>query len=1215
MAGDEGTGRTTGESAARFVVAIGASAGALEALRTLLGGLRANTGAAFIVVAHRSTRRVSSFVELLRPYTELGIREAGAATPLEPDVVAVVPATAGIAAIDTHLRLAPAASIEARRGRVDAVFRAVAAARGGRSIGIVLTGAGSDGALGLAQIKGRGGLTIVQDPVEAEQDGMPRSAIDGGGVDLVLPLRDIPSAIARYCGTQPRLPIGGDGAGESAALAELLEQLEARTGRAFGAYARGPLERRVGKRMRLHGFEDWPRYVDLVRSDSGEAEALCNELLLNVTEFFGHQPAFERLERSLLPKILEAKSDAHDTLRAWLVGCSTGEDAYSLAIALLEAREQRAVRPAIQLFASDLADEPLRYARLGVYPAEIAETMPSARLTKFFLREDGTYRVRPHLRNLVVFARHDVVSDFPFSNLDLVVCGRTVLENLTPDARLAVLRNFHYGLLPNGVLMVDSAAALDIDAPSLFAPDGQSGVYRRVASAPRLPALSTPAFASAQPHERRAPGSEEKRALPDSRVLHLALLERYTPASVLVDSRGRVVHYSQRAGRYLRVPGGELTHELVRLVREPLRSAVRAGLDAAGRTSETWSSDALLVHADNGVRRVVVHVEPSGPGFPAADVRLVVFEEVGAGDTVRDDQRVVPAADFTLRLGSELDEASRRLKAAVEREQARVATEADAGDNDADLAGALDDLEAAKQELRSIHEELTTLDQDNRQRLEELGRLSADLEVLLESTGLATLFLDHSLNVVRFTSPLLGIFHVVPGDRGKPLAELTHRLRGDELLADAQRVLDHLAPIEREVEADNGKWYLLRMLPYRSAPKGIGGVAITLVDITSRKKAERELLEADRRKDEFIALLAHELRNPLAPISSGIEILKRRDLDPAIAERVTLTMSRQAAQLVRLIDDLLDVSRITSGRLQLRKKLVGLADIVRDAVAAVRPIIDRSGHELTVNMPRERIALDADAARLTQVLANLVNNAARYTPNGGKIEVGVRRDGEEAVVTVTDNGYGIAEDALPHVFEMFYQGADPRSPTQAGLGIGLGLAKSLVDMHGGTITAESAGLDCGSTFTVRLPVQHDVGAEQAATATRVEQALGGHRVLVVDDNADAAQTLATLIRTLGTNDVHVAFSGEEALPIAERVRPDTVFLDLKMPDMDGYEVAERLRREPWCEDTWLVALTGWGLDEHKRRTQRSGFDQHLTKPADRAALEVILSRPPLHARH
>jgi CheY-like chemotaxis protein len=265
------------------------------------------------------------------------------------------------------------------------------------------------------------------------------------------------------------------------------------------------------------------------------------------------------------------------------------------------------------------------------------------------------------------------------------------------------------------------------------------------------------------------------------------------------------------------------------------------------------------------------------------------------------------------------------------------------------------------------------------------------------------------------------------------------------------------------------------------------------------------------------------------------------------------------------------------------------------------------GHELIVDVPTEPVVLDADAARLAQVLANLLNNAARYTPSGGRIELSATRAQNMAVVRVQDNGYGIDESAVPHVFEMFYQGNDPRSSPQSGLGIGLALARSLVNMHGGTIGVTSGGVDCGSEFTLRLPVLLDA-AIPASDAGRALPALGRHRVLVVDDNADAARTLAMLIEALGEPDVHVAFSGAEALPLAERIKPDTVFLDLKMAGMDGFELAQRLRQEPWANNAWLVALTGWGLDDHKRRTKDAGFDQHLTKPADRAELEAILAR-------
>jgi CheY-like chemotaxis protein len=398
-------------------------------------------------------------------------------------------------------------------------------------------------------------------------------------------------------------------------------------------------------------------------------------------------------------------------------------------------------------------------------------------------------------------------------------------------------------------------------------------------------------------------------------------------------------------------------------------------------------------------------------------------------------------------------------------------------------------------------------------------------------------------------------------------------------------------------------------LPYKSPSNRVAGAVLTLIDITDRKRAERELREADRRKDDLLALLAHELRNPLAPIVTGIDLLRQAKNNPQVLDQVTTTMARQARQLVRLVDDLLELSRVSGGRLRLRKACVPLRDIVRDAVASVRPMMERQGHELRVTLPEVPIELDADGARLTQVLANLLNNAARYTPEGGAIAVDATREAHEAVVTVRDNGIGIPRSVLERIFEMFYQGDQGRLTRGGGLGIGLTLARSLVEMHGGTIVASSAGSNHGSEFTVRLPIADRPAAVDTGEQPVARTTLGGHRVLIVDDNIDAAKTLGMLVETLGENEVHVAHNGTDALRMAQEERPDVVLLDLKMPGMDGYEVARRLRSESWGRDLTLVAVTGWALEDHKRRTHDAGFDRHLTKPADIASLAAVLSAP------
>jgi two-component system CheB/CheR fusion protein len=720
----------------------------------------------------------------------------------------------------------------------------------------------------------------------------------------------------------------------------------------------------------------------------------------------------------------------------------------------------------------------------------------------------------------------------------------------------------------------------------------------------RLP-LTLPVQVVRHPARRRRDLSQARASLSSAAAIHAHAVERFFPPSVLIDGANRIIHYAAQASRYVRIPGGEPTHELIKLVREPLRSRLRAAIDTVRRDSIKRTTEPFTGLTDDGPRALRLVVEPvqGAPGW-----LLIIFDELSEERREGERPGSSAPAETVSQLQADLEQTHQRSR--------------DAGAHAAvaELGSILTELDSAKQELQAVNEQLTTVDQENQRRIGELDQLSAGLQQLLESTGIPTLFLDRDLRIVRFTPQLSEIFHVRDLDVGRPFLDVTHDLICEHIASDARRAVEHRVSVEREVSSRHGRWYLMRMLPYHSVSQNEDGAVVTLIDITARKQAEDELRSADRRKDEFIALLAHELRNPLAPISSGIEVLKIAGDDPHLTKQVLTTIERQTGQLVRLVDDLLDISRIRGGKLRLRKSLVNLADVVRDAVTAVRPMIERAEHELTILLPHERVMLDADHTRLTQVLANLLNNAARYTPKNGRIAVVAERDGDHLVLKVQDNGFGIPEDVLNHVFEMFYQGDDARVSRNTGLGIGLTLAKSLVEMHGGTIGVSSPGADQGSEFKLRLPISK--GAVQAARAPDQSEDLSGHRVLIVDDNADAAETLQLLMNTLGSNDVQVAGSGPEALAKAVDLKPDIVLLDLKMPDMDGYEVARRIRREPWGANVLLVALTGWGLEEHKRRSKEAGFDRHLTKPADRATLKAALRHPrasapqgPLDIRH
>ncbi len=1184
-----------------FVVGIGASAGGLDALRTLFATVPPNPGVAFVVVVHLSPEHESHLDELLKPHTSLAVQQVNETVLLEPDHVYVIPPNANLSAVDTHLRLAPLERRRIERAPIDHFFRTLARAHDGRSVAVILTGNGSDGSRGFRRIRESGGLTIAQDPEEAQCDGMPRSAIASGMVDVVAPLREIVAKALGFCATRPVLPAPNDAGGANdESLREILAVLQAKTGHDFSVYRHKSLYSRIARRMQICSVERLGEYLAILRDTPGEPHALSDDLLLTVAEFFDDQPFFAALEQEILPQIFRQNAAADGAVRVWSIGCSTGEEAYSLSMLLVEQAERSDKGTKVRVFATDLADDLLQRAREGIYPHEVAQTLSRARLFRFFEEAHGHYRVRRELRDLVVFASHNLFSDPPFVHLDLIVC-RTLLHDLQPDIRPAVVRLLHNALDADGVLVLDPRD--EIEATGLFVREGKSGVYRRVErpGAPRAEPLERIRRLAATPGER--PGVVPKLG-DDLAPLHERLVRQFASPSLLVDLNGDVARFSDGMSAFVRLPGGRPTRKAVELVREALRPEVETALATLRANGGGWRSGIVRMRTEDGVRQLVLRAESAGD-----DWILLSFDTVAAQapePAVRKPEPIDIA-----QLAFDLERAERRLHAVLESQRDdRRAFESSQGGLQIEideLRMILQELESSRQELQAANEELLALDADNRRKIRELAELSADLNHLLESTGVATIFVDRDLRIVRFTLQFAAQLGLRNQDRGRSLADLSIGAPAIALEADARAVIEHGAAIEREMAGPSQKFYLVRVQPYSFEAGQPEGAVITFIDITERKRVEERLREADRRKDEFLALLAHELRNPLAPITSGIELLKMAGNDSSIVDQVSATLARQTRQLVRLVDDLLEISRISGGRLKLQRSPVALADVVADAVASVQPLIERAGHELSVTLPSEPLVLDADGQRLAQVFGNLLNNAVRYTPTAGKVSLNARREDCEAVVTVRDSGIGMSAETRERVFEMFFQGGDARRSGGTGLGIGLTLAKSLIEMHGGSIAVASEGTGRGTELTLRLPLAERQFVPRDDTAQR-DADLGGHRVLIVDDNTDAAETLSVLMRTLGTNEVQTAANGADALHAGGSFAPDIVLLDLKMPGMDGFEVARRIRQEPWGAHTLLVALTGYGHDEHRRRTREAGFDRHLTKPASRAAIASLLER-------
>jgi len=495
------------------------------------------------------------------------------------------------------------------------------------------------------------------------------------------------------------------------------------------------------------------------------------------------------------------------------------------------------------------------------------------------------------------------------------------------------------------------------------------------------------------------------------------------------------------------------------------------------------------------------------------------------------------------------------------------------------------------------------------EKLGELNQSNSDLKNLFESTEIATIFLDRHLIIRSFTRAIGTLYNLIPGDQGRPLTDIASRLLYPDLRKDVAFVLDTLRPLERRVtHEDLSAHYITRILPYREPDNTVSGVLVTFIDITTIVQAEAALREADVRKEVFLATLSHELRNPLAPIRTAARLLETPALPPGQLARAQAIISRQVHHMSSLLDDLLDVSRITRGSFPIKKDLVDVKSLIEAAVEAVQPAMDAKRHTLRVEIPEKPIIVNADPVRLAQVLSNLLTNAAKYTPAGGIITAGSYLAARDLIMFVRDNGIGLAPDVIPKIFEMFTQIHSEDTP-EGGLGIGLALSRGLVQLHGGRITAQSAGLGKGSEFVVSLPrsLIVEAPASNPGKAGGQSNSQTPRRVLLADDNRDAADTLGMLLELAG-HEVHLAHTGAEAFEIANQLRPDVAVLDIGMPDLSGYDVVRRIRLEPWGAQMILIALTGWGQQDDKRRAMDAGFDHHCTKPVEPDELQRCFVR-------
>ena len=860
---DEGSGPEP-----RFpIVGLGASAGGLEALRTFFSHLPGETGAAYIVLVHMSPDKPSMLPQLLQKDTSVPVEMAADGVAVQPDHIYVIPPHKEISLYSGVIQLLDPVDRKVSLP-IDFFFRSLAADRGNRAVAVVLSGTGSDGTVGLKEVKAAEGLVLVQSEASAKHDGMPRSAANTGLADMILSPEQMPDQIVRYFGSSGPAA-ESRGRKDRDWLPKIFALLRVQVGHDFSAYKESTLLRRINRRMGLNQVDGPEAYVRFLRQSPEELNALFRELLIGVTNFFREPQSFEVFKRDILPGLLSGL-DEESVFRAWIPGCSTGEEVYSLAMILQECQDELPHRIGVQLFGTDIDGQAIERAREGVYPASIMADVSRERLGRFFHKEGETYRVRKEIRECAVFSVQDLLKDPPFSRLHLLFC-RNLLIYLDSSAQKRLLPLFHHTLLPGGVLMLGSSETIGGFTNLFETLNSTWKIFRRQevpASRRQQVEFPTgiPAAAAAAAATEGKTGNRSWESI--ERLTQRAVLERFTLPTVLADQAGTILHIQGRTGKYLEPASGPPTQSILEMAREGLRMDLSSAMRQAIAEWREVARKNLQVVTDWGTQRINIHVCPLDRPQKLAGRLLIAFEDVPeapestAGTAAPEEGELAAGNRYKARI-TELEEELRRTR---ENHQTTIeelessneelkSTNEELQSSNEELQSTNEELESSKEELQSLNEELQTVNAELQSKVDELSAAQDDITNLLSSTEIATVFVDEKLRIKRFSREATRIINLIESDVGRPLEHQVANLEYDGLIADLQQVLDQLAPVEREVRTTDGTWYMMRVMPYRSMDNRIQGCVVTFRNVDAQKKAQERLQEVNADLDRAWGLV------------------------------------------------------------------------------------------------------------------------------------------------------------------------------------------------------------------------------------------------------------------------------------------------------------------------------------------------------------------------
>ena len=1227
----------------KYIVGIGASAGGLEALQKLLTALPANTGFPYIIVQHLSPDYKSLLSEILGKYTEMPVVQAEDGMEIENDHVYIIQPGKNMRLAGGSLHLIDQIPRELNLP-IDMFFRSLAEEAKSRAIAVILSGTGSDGTNGLKAIKENDGMVIVQDVGSAKFDGMPRSAMRTGLVDAQISPEEIALELQHISGAAASDV--GHGKTEQEIDTELMKRvysvLKKVSNVNFTHYKQTTILRRMERRMMLTHKEKLSDYVDYLYEDPEEVRILSKEVLIGVTNFFRDPEFFQCLKEKALPDIIN-RSDPGEPIRVWVAGCSTGEEAYSIAILFSEVLDSMKMKRNVKIFATDLDAESINTAGKGVYGDNIVDSVFTLRLSRYFTRRNNTYTVNRDIRKMIVFSPHNVFQDPPFGRLDLISC-RNMLIYFQPVLQNDLFAIFHQALKDGGYLFLGKSEAIGSYTEAFPVVDAAAKIFThhadvRIPGAKKVPYLQTTylddEYVGDNDEGFPRPAARGESGYNEEDTINTRLLEKFMPASLVVDEKNELVHSYGDNANFVHLSRGKYSNNLFDVITEGLKIPVSTLLKEAREKGTEVQYRDIHFKGERENTLIDLTVMPISRNRKDKDgdgLFALVFDEKAnreqADNSVSYDIDKVASRRIT-DLEGELSDVQSRLDRSVA-EQECVNEELQAANEE--LLTANEELQSSNEELQSVNEELYTVNSEYQQKLTELADLNDDIANFLTSTLTGIIFVDNKLNIRRYTDYVTSEFSVMDHDIGRSLAFISYHFPSIDITEICTNVLKTLIPDEREVSTNKNKVFFMRVAPYRSTENKIMGCVITLMDVTSQKQGQATLQNTEKQlsmaqqaseaKSDYLSRIAHEIRTPMSSLISLSKAAKRQaDNKDALfndLDKIIDTLDYMTA----IVTDISEAS--------ISERLAGeqvfepfaLRTVMDNITAIMAPRAEEGKLTLEVSLDD---GFDPEyvgnKTKLQQILINFLNNSVKYTRPGGAISLRAFEeprlgDTDRLCFIVADTGVGIKKEYLPKLFKPFTREDKDDESAPISMGLGLSIAYNLITSMKGDVSVESEE-GKGTTFTIHVMLDRYVPGEgqeedRFAVVNPVEYDLAGCNVLVAEDNALNRTILGALLANEGMTFVETA-NGEETVKTFIDAPEHTfscILMDMRMPKLDGIRATAKIRESGKTDARTIpiIGVSANGFADDIRQARQSGIDEYITKPIDRDSLLMAMSK-------